>query len=439
MRKSLKALLCVTAVAITILPVALAQGATSAPAVTTSPATGVNDTGAKLNGTVNPAGQPTSYAFQWGPTTGYGHETPLTSAGSGTSASSLSASLTGLASGSTYHFRIIAMNASGTSVGADQSFATTGTPPPPSPPPPAANTGSAGKISASSATVTGTVNPAGQSTTYYFEYGPSSNYGFETSAAGAGAGLSEQSVSANLSGLPASTTFHYRVVAVSNGGTALGSDKTFSTATPPAASTGGTTRVDASSARLNGTLNPRGQATSYYFQYGTTTTYGLQTRPAGAGSGTGDVAVFSDIAQLQSNTTYHYRLVAQSAGGSSDGADHTFKTAGPVQTPSHVVFMGRMGFVSPGGIIGVEAGCMGGQTGCAGHVAMYHNGSLIGQRNFYIAANSGGFQNIGLSSLGKQLLRHNGVWRLLAVDVDVTTTSGQRTSQVMHLARWIWH
>jgi hypothetical protein len=438
MRKSVRALLCLTAVVITILPVALAQGATSAPTVSTSPATGVNDTSAKLNGTVTPDGQQTSYAFQWGPTTGYGHETPLTSAGSGTGASSVGATVSGLASGSTYHFRIIAMNPSGTSVGADQSFATTGTAPPPSTPP-AASTGSAGNVSASGATVTGTVKPAGQSTTYYFEYGPSSNYGFETSPTSAGAGLTEQSVSANLSGLPVSTTFHYRVVAVSNGGTALGSDKTFTTTTPPAASTGGATRVDVSSARLNGTVNPRGQAASYYFQYGTTTTYGLQTRPVGAGSGTGDVAAFSDIAQLQSNTTYHYRLVAQSAGGTSDGADQTFKTSGPAQTPSHVVFMGRMGFASPGGIIGVEAGCMGGQTGCAGKVAMYHDGSLIGQRSFYISPNSGGFQNIGLSYLGKQLLRDNGVWRLMAVDVEVTTTSGQQTSQVMHLARWVWH
>jgi hypothetical protein len=86
----------------------------------------------------------------------------------------------------------------------------------------------------------------------------------------------------------------------------------------------------------------------------------------------------------------------------------------------------------------VEAGCFGGQTACAGHVTMSHNGSLVGGRNFYIAPNSGGFQNIGLNSLGKQLLRRNGVWRLMAVDVNVTTTSGQRTSQVMHLARWVW-
>src|SRR5690348_4410048 len=134
MRKSLRALLCLAAVAITILPVALAQGA-SAPTVTTSAATGVTGSGATLNGSVNPNGQQTSYAFQWGPTAGYGHETALTSAGSGNGTSSVSATLSGLASGTTYHFRIIAISGAGTSVGADQSFTTTGSAPPPSPAP----------------------------------------------------------------------------------------------------------------------------------------------------------------------------------------------------------------------------------------------------------------------------------------------------------------
>src|SRR5207248_6350686 len=99
MRKPLRALLIVAVAAATILPVALAQGATSTPTVTTSPATSVSDTGATLNGTVNPNGQQTNYAFQWGPTSGYGHETALTSAGAGTSASSVSAALTGLPRG----------------------------------------------------------------------------------------------------------------------------------------------------------------------------------------------------------------------------------------------------------------------------------------------------------------------------------------------------
>ena len=44
--------------------------------------------------------------------------------------------------------------------------------------------------------------------------------------------------------------------------------------------------------------------------------------------------------------------------------------------------MGRMGFVSPGRIVGVEAGCFGGDARCTGHMTMRHNGSVIGQRDF---------------------------------------------------------
>jgi hypothetical protein len=103
--------------------------------------------------------------------------------------------------------------------------------------------------------------------------------------------------------------------------------------------------------------------------------------------------------------------------------------------------MGHMGFVSPGGIIGVEAGCFGGVTPCQGHVSMsaVDGGQLLGERNFYIAPKAGGFQNLEINSTGKQMLRNNGVWHLLQVNVVVTTTTGQRTSQTMTLARWIWH
>ena len=438
MRKLRAGALLAAIVAIASIPVALATGATPAPpTVATAAPSNVSASGATLNGSVNPNGQQNSYAFQWGPTAGYGHETPLSTAGAGGSTSAVSAALSGLSSGSAYHYRILAMNGSGTSVGADQTFTTAGTAPTPSTPP-TASTGSPTSVGQSGATVNGTVNPGGQATSYYFEYGPTSNYGFETAAASAGSGLTAQGVSTALSGLGSSTTYHYRLVAVSPGGTALGGDQTLRTTTPPTVSTGGASRVHTSSATLNGTVNPQAQASTYYFQYGPTISYGLQSRPASAGSGSGNVAVNAYIAGLQPTTLYHYRVVAQSAGGTSDGADRTFETGGS-QTPSHVQFMGRMGFVSPGAIIGVEAGCFGGQTSCGGHITMSHNNTVIGQRNFNIAPETGGFQNIGLNYQGKQLLRGNGVFHLLSVDVLVSTTRGQKTSQVMHLARWVWH
>jgi hypothetical protein len=200
--------------------------------------------------------------------------------------------------------------------------------------------------------------------------------------------------------------------------------------------TGSASDIHPSSAVLNGTVNPNGKSTHYFFQYGTSTGYGVQTSPASAGSGSANVSVHQTITGLTPGTTYHFRLVAQNATGTSQGADATF-TAGSTQ--SEVRFLGREGFVSPGRIIGVEAGCFGGQTVCNGHVTMSHAGIVIGERDFSIAPNSGGFQNIQISRRGQQMLRsYNSPFHLLPVDVEVTTTTGQKTSQVVHLARWVW-
>lgn len=421
--------------AIASAPVALAAGSSPAPpTVASAPATGTSSSATTLNGSVNPNGQATNYAFQWGPTSGYGHETPLSAAGSATTAAARSAALAGLASGTTYHFRIIAMSSAGTSVGADEQFTTSGTAPAPSPAP-TATTGSSTGVGQSSATVQGTVNPAGQGTTYYFEYGPTVNYGFETAPQNGGSGSASEPVSAQIGSLASSTTYHYRLVAVSSGGTALGSDQTFKTTTPPSVSTGLPSAVRASSAQLDGTVNPQGQATMYWFQYGTSTAYGQQTRPGSAGSGSSPESVHAFVGGLTTNSTYHYRLVAASGGGLSYGADQTVT----VGQGSHAAFMGHMGFVSPGRAVGVAVGCFGGSNSCSGHLTISHNGTTIGQRDFTVGPNSGDFQDMELSRQGMQMLGANHVFGLLPVTVSVTTSSGQKISEVIHLARWVWH
>jgi hypothetical protein len=89
-------------------------------------------------------------------------------------------------------------------------------------------------------------------------------------------------------------------------------------------------------------------------------------------------------------------------------------------------------------VIGIEAGCFAGQTNCVGQVTMSHDGTVVAQRSFNIAPESGGFQNVALNQQGRQLLRSNGPFHLLAVTVTVVSTNGQAISQVMHLARWVW-
>jgi hypothetical protein len=95
----------------------------------------------------------------------------------------------------------------------------------------------------------------------------------------------------------------------------------------PQAVTAPTPNINTTSTTLNGIVNPRGVATNYQFEYGTTTSYGskVPATPASAGSGTSDVAVGQLVSGLQGGTVYHYRLTATSQGGTSVGEDRTFK------------------------------------------------------------------------------------------------------------------
>ena len=95
--------------------------------------------------------------------------------------------------------------------------------------------------------------------------------------------------------------------------------------------TGAATDVTIATARLNGTINPNGVALDdCYFEYGRTTAYGTRVDcvpdEATIGSGTSPVAVSADIAGLQPNSTYHFRLAGENANGTANGADRSFST-----------------------------------------------------------------------------------------------------------------
>jgi hypothetical protein len=194
---------------------------------------------------------------------------------------------------------------------------------------PVVSTGNATAIASTSATLTGTVNPEGQATTYYFEYGTTTSYGSQTTTTDAGSGAAAIKVAAPLGSLAPITTYHYRLVATNAAGTMLGSDVSFKTPKPPVpvVATGHPTALTQTSATLTGTVDPEGQDTSYVFQYGTSTAYGGQTPAASAGSDTKAILVSAAIGPLAPNTTYHYRLAATSANGTAVGHDVSFTTA----------------------------------------------------------------------------------------------------------------
>ncbi|HEX8103162.1 MAG TPA: hypothetical protein VF533_11140 [Solirubrobacteraceae bacterium] len=94
------------------------------PVVTARDATTVKQTTATLRGLVNPGGAATQYHFEWGTTTAYGSSTPVGSLAAGSTDVSVAAALGDLTKKTTYHFRLVAANAAGTTYGADRSFKT---------------------------------------------------------------------------------------------------------------------------------------------------------------------------------------------------------------------------------------------------------------------------------------------------------------------------
>jgi len=111
----------------------------------------------------------------------------------------------------------------------------------------------------------------------------------------------------------------------------------------PAATTGAASGVTPTGATLGGSVDPGGAATSYRFDYGTTSAYGSSTAEAPAGAGNGAVAQSAGVSGLAPKTTYHFRVVALRGGiAVSYGADQTFATAAaappsrPVAKPAHV-------------------------------------------------------------------------------------------------------
>jgi hypothetical protein len=214
---------------------AIESGALAAnpPTATTGAAREVTDTTAAVAGWINPSGQATRYAFQYGAFTPYASETAVQDGGSGNAMTAVATELTGLQPGTTYHFRLLATNASGTSVGSDLTFRTGGIAPPPGTSL-IATTGLVTNIDAHDASLNGTIEPSGptvgSTVNYYFQLG-TQFYELETLGQALRSSSATVPVSARLIGLQSDHLYHYRLVAMGESGvTSAGADRTFSTA-----------------------------------------------------------------------------------------------------------------------------------------------------------------------------------------------------------------
>jgi plastocyanin len=203
----------------------------------------------------------------------------------------------------------------------------TPTPTPPVTGPPVVTTNPATFIASFFAKLNGSLNPHGLTTTFHFQYGRTTSYGL-TTAPQTQTGNTSRNVSANISSLTASTTYHFRIVASNADGTRFGGDRAFTTLTatgPPVVTTNPATGVTASAATLHGELDPHGLTTTVHFQYGTTTSYG-HTTAMQTQTGNTYRNIAANISALAGDTTYHFRIDATNSAGTRAGSDRTFTT-----------------------------------------------------------------------------------------------------------------
>jgi hypothetical protein len=130
----------------------------------------------------------------------------------------------------------------------------------------------------------------------------------------------------------------------------------------PSVSTAEASNVGYASAILHGDVNAKGAVANYVFQYGTSRAYGAQSPLSPAGNGTISIKVSQEITGLKPATVYHYRVVASSPSGTTEGQDRTFTTA---KVPLSVSLVGAPNPVAFGNPFFVEGTLSG--TGAANH------------------------------------------------------------------------
>jgi T5SS/PEP-CTERM-associated repeat protein len=287
--------------------------------VATLPATDLELTAATLNGVANPLALPGLVWFEWGPATNFSTLTVPRAINPGVDNVPFNETLAGLNVGTLYSFRAATSNRLGVVRGSNQFFRTLG---------PGVTTLPASPVLGDVAGLNGAANPNGNSTTAWFEWGATTNYGNVTFPQAIGSGTSSVNFNEILSDLTGGV-YHFRAVASNGIGVALGTNQSFTIG--PTVSTQPAGPILGDVAGLNGAANPRGASTRAWFEWGTTTNYGNVTPPQPIGSGTNNVNFSQFLSDLTAGT-YEFRAVASNSLGTVFGNNRTFSVGPTVST-----------------------------------------------------------------------------------------------------------
>ena len=196
----------------------------------------------------------------------------------------------------------------------------------------------------STAVVTGSVNPEGAQTSYWYEYGPSATLGQKTASQTIGSGFDAIPSPGYITGLGTNTLYYFRLTAQNAYGTVSGTTYSFSTnnnpagqGVAPAVSTNSAGDITRGSVTLNASVNAHSSQTTFWFEYGTDTNFGQVTAFQSGGSANGSISVSAPVSGLNPLTTYYFRVNAQNQYGTVNGTTRTFTTTGPSVSVAPVV------------------------------------------------------------------------------------------------------
>jgi hypothetical protein len=315
----------------------------SLPAVeglATGPVSGVGKEDATLTGSLKREGLVTHYYFQYGTSAAYGKRAPEPAAEMPPAAEEkeenkprmLETPVSGLAPDTLYHYRLVAENEYGRTYGEDATFVTLG--------PPVLTLEPVTGLGQTSATLNARIDPEQSEATYRFQYGETEAYGNETTLGSAGAGSTPVAVSVALGELRVGTTYHYRLVAENTDGATTSTGATFTTISSAPVHATWTSEIDSNEAVLHAMIDPLGNDTHFYFQYGTRP---CQPDPGSCvsiplapgtdlGDGGTDTSGEATLRGLAPDTTYYFRAIATNTLGSTEGPERMFTTQAAVSS-----------------------------------------------------------------------------------------------------------
>ncbi len=305
-----------------------------APVAVTKNEAGPSMTAAIVLGTVNPNGADTKYWFEFGTSASLGSNSDTQSIGGGFMSIAAYQFLTGLKQNTTYYYRLVAENSFGRNTGNTYTFKTTNTANPVGKKP-SIKTLDASGITKDAVKISGEINPNGAVTSYWFEYGKTSDLGNTTTVFQDGSGTDKVDVSTTLSNLDSNTTYYFRVDAYNQFGVSLGSVLSFKTSSStginsPTVTASPATNITNVTVTLNGKIDPNGADSQYWFEYSTDSLFGSilikRTDKISILGNSGMANVSANVTSLKNNTVYYFRLVGQNSVGTSKSERMTFQT-----------------------------------------------------------------------------------------------------------------